>query len=231
MNPQLTAEQLKALRHVDSCALANAIELFHVRLRNEGFADASVHCLFPQFIPMVGYAATIKIRGASPPTGTSTYCEGTEWWDYVLSLPTPRIVVVQDVSSRPGLGAFLGEVHVNILRALQCVGAVTNGAVRDLSAVEALGFPLFAGNLSVSHSFIHIVEVGAPVAIGGLEIRSGDLLHGDRHGIQTIPQEIAADLPAKAAAIAAREKALIAVCRDPHFSLEKLRAAIQAARA
>ena len=230
MNPPLSPDQFEALRRLDSCSLANAIEPFRTRLRNEGFADGSIRCLFPQFGPMLGYAATIKIRGASPQTGAGIYDEQTEWWDYVRSLPAPRILGVQDVSSRPGLGALLGEVHVNILRALGCIGAATNGAVRDLPAVEALGFSLFAGTLSVSHSFVHIVEVGTPVEIGGLEINSGDLVHGDRHGIQTIPQEIAGELPAKAAEIAAREKILIAACRDPHFSLEKLRATLRTHR-
>src|SRR4051812_36107031 len=98
-------EQLDALRRIDSCTLANAIETFGVRLRNEGFAAGSVHCLFPEFQPMVGYAVTLKIRGASPPvTGVSTYVEDTAWWDYVLSVPGPRIVVVQDVSSARGRG-------------------------------------------------------------------------------------------------------------------------------
>ena len=227
MESFLSPPQLEALRRLDACSLANAIEPFRVRLRNQGFANGSIRSVFPHFPPVVGYAATLKIRGASPPTDASTYCERTDWWNYVLSLPAPRVVVVQDISSQPGLGAFLGEVHANILRALGCAGAMTNGAVRDLPAVEALGFPLFAGNLSVSHSYVHIVEFGTPVQIGGLEIQSGDLLHGDRHGVQTIPPEIAARLPAAAEVMAAREQALIAVCRDPKFTLEKFRAALR----
>ncbi len=47
----LTSEQLQALRSLDACTLANAIETFHVRLRNEGFVDASVRCLFPELPP------------------------------------------------------------------------------------------------------------------------------------------------------------------------------------
>ena len=67
MNTPLTPEQLEALRRLDACTLANAIETFHERLRNEGFADNSVHCLFPHLKPMLGYAATIKVRGSAPP--------------------------------------------------------------------------------------------------------------------------------------------------------------------
>jgi 4-hydroxy-4-methyl-2-oxoglutarate aldolase len=226
MSNLLTPEQLEALRRLDACSLANAIETFHERLRNEGFVDHTVRCLFPNFQPMVGYATTIKIRGSAPPTTSRMYRDRTDWWDYILSLPAPRVVVVQDVATRPGLGSLVGGVHMNILRALHCVGVVTNGSVRDIPAAENAAFHLFAGSVSVSHAYVHIVEIGGPVEIGGLNIKSGDLLHGDLHGVQSIPLEIAARVPPVAAQITAKEQTLIALCRSPEFTLEKLRAAV-----
>jgi regulator of RNase E activity RraA len=226
MNPTLSPDQLEALRRLDACTLANAIETFRVRLRNEGFTRGAIRSLFPRLRPMAGYAVTMKIRGASPPTGARTYLDRTDWWDYLQSIPGPRILAVEDVSAQSGIGALLGEVHVNILQALGCIGAVTNGAVRDLPAISDLGFQLFAGGLTVSHSYVHIIETGTPVVIDGLAIRSGDILHGDVHGIQTVPREIAAELPAVAARLTAREQELISLCRSPDFTLEKLRAAV-----
>jgi regulator of RNase E activity RraA len=226
MNTPLTKEDLEALRRLDACTLANAIETFHERLRNEGFTDPAIHCLFPRQQPMLGYAATVKIRGSAPPTADSAFPDRTDWWDYIVSVPAPRVVVVQDVATRPGLGALIGAVHMNILRALQCVGVVTNGAVRSLPAAESAGFHLFAGSVSVSHAYVHIIEIGTPVEIGGLKMHSEDLLHGDLHGIQSIPLEIAARIPPAAARIAARKQELIALCQSPDFSLERLRAAI-----
>lgn len=222
----LTARQLEALRRLDACTLANAIETFHGRLRNEGFVDHTVRCLFPHLQPMVGYAATVRIRGSAPPTADGAYADRTDWWDYILSVPAPRVVVVEDVATRIGLGSLIGEVHMSILRALHCLGVVTNGSVRDIPAAAGAGFHFFAGSVSVSHAYVHIVEMGRPVEIGGLKIQSGDLLHGDLHGVQSIPLEVADRIPAAAARIVAREQALIALCRSPAFSLEKLRAAV-----
>ena len=170
MNAILTSEQWEILRRLDACTVANAIETFDERLRNEGFTDSSVHCQFPQLPPTLGYAATVKVRGSAPPTADSRFPDRTDWWDYILALPAPRVVVVQDVATKVGLGSLLGAVHANILRALGCVGAVTNGAVRDLPAAEKLGFQLFSGSVSVSHAYVHIVEFGTPVEIGGLKI-------------------------------------------------------------
>lgn len=226
MNSPLSFEQLEALRRLDACTLANAIETFQERLRNEGFMDCSIRCLFPRLQPMLGYAATIKIRGSAPPTAAGPYPTRTDWWDYILSLPAPRVVVVQDVASRPGLGSLVGVVHMNILRTLHCVGVVTNGAVRNIPEAESAGFHFFAGCASVSHAYTHIVEFGTPVELGGVKIQSGDLLHGDVHGVQSVPLEVAPRIPEAAAKIAAREEALIGLCRSPEFSLEKLRAAI-----
>jgi regulator of RNase E activity RraA len=226
MNSPLTTNELEALRRLDACMLANAIETFHERLRNEGFADHTIRCLFPSLPPMVGYAATITIRGSAPPTVAGPYPDRTDWWDYILSLPAPRVVVAQDVATRPGLGSLVGAVHMSILQALSCVGVVTNGSVRDIPAAEKAGFHFFAGSVSVSHAYIHIVEIGKPIEIGGLKIQSGDLLHGDLHGVQSIPLGLAARIPPVAEQIAAREQALIALCRSRDFSLEKLRAAV-----
>jgi 4-hydroxy-4-methyl-2-oxoglutarate aldolase len=226
MNNPLTPEQLEALRRLDACTLANAIESFHERLRNEGFADHTIRCLFPDFQPMVGYAATIKIRGSAPPTASDLYPARTDWWNYVMSLPEPRIVVAQDIASTPGLGALFGMVHINIQRALGSVGLITNGVVRGIPTAEALGFQIFAGGVTVSHAYTHIVEFGTPVKVGGLEVHSGDLLHGDQHGVQSVPLNIASRIPPVAARIAAQKQALITLCHSPEFSLEKLREAV-----
>jgi regulator of RNase E activity RraA len=230
MKTPLTVEQLEALRRLDASTLANAIETFHQRLRNEGFTDGSIRCLFPHLPRLAGYAVTVKIRGSAPPVAGDAYLDRTDWWDYVVSVPAPRVVVVQDVATKPGLASLLGTVHVNILHALGAIGAVTNGAVRDIPAAEELGFQLFAGSLSVSHAYVHIVEFGTPVEIGGLKIQSGDLLHGDLHGVQSVPLEIAARIAPVAAEITAQQQALIKLCQSPDFSIEKLRAAVKQGR-
>jgi 4-hydroxy-4-methyl-2-oxoglutarate aldolase len=223
----LRTEELDALRRLDSCTLADAIETFHVRLRNEGFMDGPSRCLFPKLRPVVGYAVTVLIRGAAPAFAGPQYHDRTDLWEYIQTVPAPRVVVVQDTSSHRGLGSFVGEVHMNIFRTLGCVGVVTNGAVRDLPAAEAAGFQIFAANVTVSHAYVHVVEFGGPVEVGGLMVRSGELLHGDLHGVQSVPLDLAGRIPAVAAAIGAKQRAIIDLCHSPEFSLEKLREAVR----
>lgn len=227
MSGILTLDQLDAIRRLDTCTVSNAVETFEVRLRNEGFTTGGLRCIFEHLPPMVGYAVTARVRCSGPPPVGHTYFDRTDWWNHVLTIPAPRVVVLQDVDPYPGLGSFVGEVHAHILMALQCVGAVTNGAVRDVGALESAGFPLFAGRLAVSHSYAHLVEFGGRVEVGGLVVHPGDLLHGDRHGILSIPPEIAARVPEAAAAIREKEQRVIALCRSAEFSVEKLRSAVK----
>lgn len=218
----LSPHDFERLQALDTCTASNAIETLNVRLRNEGFVSGSVHCQFPYFRPMLGYAVTGRIRTSSAPMRGRCYYDRIDWWNYVASIPTPRVMVLQDCDPKPGIGALVGEIHAVIGMALDCVGYVTNGAVRDLPAVEAQGFHLFAGSVAVSHAYAHIVEMGEPVELGGLKILPGDLIHGDRHGVHTIPLSIASEVPAAAEKLLSKEQELIEFCRSSRFSLAGL---------
>lgn len=224
---EIAPEVVARLREIDTCSVSNAIERLDVRLRNEGFADHSIRCLSPALPPMVGYAATGRIRTAMTPTTQLWYYHRMDWWNYILTLPAPRVIVLEDVDHKPGLGALFGEIHANICRALDSVGYVTNGTVRDVPGIERTGFHLFASGISVSHAYAHVVDFGGPVKIGGLTVNPGDLLHGDLHGVLSIPGEVAARIPDVSAELLRQERELIEFCQSPQFSIEGLRDRIE----
>ncbi|MES2594377.1 MAG: RraA family protein [Verrucomicrobiota bacterium] len=227
MKPPISPETIQALQALDTCTVANAIETFNVRLRNEGYADSSIRCLTNCESPIVGHAVTARIRCSSPPVMGGNFPDRTDWWDHILTIPGPRIVVIEDVDEAPGSGAFLGEVHACILHGLGCVAAITNGSVRDLPAINKGKFKLFANHVSVSHAYVHVVEFGTPVKIGGLEVKPGDLLHADCHGVLSVPHEIADKIPAKAAEIMERERRVLELCQKGGVSVDKLRDAVR----
>jgi regulator of RNase E activity RraA len=224
---RLTEQELEALRQIDSCMVANAVETFHVRLRNTGFTDATIHCMFEEAPPMVGYAVTARLRTGEPPIKGGTYHDRSGFWNDLVKFPAPRVLVLEDMDNPPGRGAFIGDVHAAILKALGCVGYVTNGAVRELPGIKNTGIQVFAGSTVVSHAYAHIFDVGVPVTIGGMEVKPGALLHGDRHGVLTIPQETATEIPKVAQALRQAEKRVIDFCRSDSFSISKLSEIIQ----
>ncbi len=220
MQNPVDPEVLKTLETVPSPAIANGIEVFDIRPRNEGFMSADIACRFPDLPPMVGYAVTAKIRAAEKPAEGQAVPR-KEMWEHILSIPEPRIVVIEDLDDPP-VGSFWGEVNANIHRALGCIGTVTNGGVRDLDEVHALGFHFFSAQIQVSHAYVHVVEVGTPVSVGGLTVNPGDLLHGDKHGICEIPHEIADKLYDGVKQVEEREAKIIETCQRPDFTIEKL---------
>ena len=219
----LNDDEFRTLQALDSCAVANAIERFHVQLRNEGYTEGGPTCRFPEMLPILGYAMTLKVRSGAPPTKGKAFSENTDWWNVLLAVPAPRILVIQDMDRTPGAGALAGEMSANIFKSLGCIAVVTNGAVHELSRVQPLGFQMYSGSLSVSHAYRHLVGIGDAVQIGGLEISPGDLLHGDYHGVVRVPKELASRIPATAAALRQKEEEIIAYCQSPGFTVEGLR--------
>ena len=162
------------------------------------FLPHTIRCLLPDLGPIVGYAVTSQTRAAPPELTESAVDLLGDYLRYVAAMPGPKIAVGWDLDDPPGLGAQFGEVTATIHQKLGCVGHITSGCPRDLDEVEALGFPLFGLNPCVSHAYVRLVDFGTPVMIGGVEIKSGDLLHADKHGVCLIPHEIAPDWPPRA---------------------------------
>ena len=223
LNPQ----QREAILRFDTCTIANAIESFGIRLRNEGFSRPGLNCVTGSEQRILGYAATFQVRSSEPPVIGGKFQERTDWWGEIEQLPHPAIAVFQNLDKESGTGACVGSVHAAILKAFGCYGIITNGSIRDVSGIRELGIPAYAESLTVSHSYMHIVDFGAPVEIFGLSVRQGDLLYADCHGVLAIPIEIAAELPDAAARVRQKEKNIIDVCQSADFSSAKLLQAIR----
>ena len=217
----LSEEQLAALREWPSPAIANAIETFDVQSRNSGFMGPEILCRFPEMPPIVGYAATGKIRASIPGDQDPETVGRAEWYAHIESLPEPRIIVLQDLD-QPPRGSFWGEVNGNIHHALGAIGVITDGGVRDLDEVRELGFQFLSQELLVSHAYIHLVEVGGPVTVGGLTVNPGDLLHADQHGALRIPDGIADQVADAAQAVEDLERITINYAKSEGFTSEGL---------
>ena len=220
---QLTAKQLEALRNIPTPAVANAIETFNVRPRHEGFMSPEIGSIFPDMGGMIGYAVTAVISAEKPGTSRVNVSRA-EWFDEILKIPAPRVIVMHDLDSPTPVGSFWGEVQANIHTRLGCVGTVTDGGVRDLDEMHDKGFNAFAAAVLVSHANIHIVDINVPITVGGLTVNPGDLVLGDQHGVIEIPKELAAEMPAAVARVEAKEKTIIDLCNSPDFTLDKLKA-------
>jgi len=186
----ISAKTLEKLARHDTPTICNLIELFDVRPHDTGYMDGRIRAAFPEFGPVVGFAATAMFCSSATPGSYASLKEQLELFERLAGRP---FVVFQDLNE-PSIGATFGEVMCSTYKAFGSVGLITSGGGRDLLQVKALGYPVFTGTTICSHAYCQIFDVGKPVVVGGLAVNTGDLLHGDANGVTSIPIELAAEI-------------------------------------
>ena len=217
----LTPEQLEALRRIDSPTVSNAIERLHVRPRLAGFAGWELRCAFPDLGTLIGYAVTCT---ADSTTESRQDERGLlRLWDAVEKAPKPCVVVIKDVGPERRRSCHMGEVMATTAKALGAAGCISDGGLRDVAEVRALGFHYFCPGFVVSHGNPIICEVNVPVTLAGLEVKPGDLLHGDVNGVLMIPDSVADRVVEKALEVRAAEAEVLEFLKKPGLTVEALR--------
>ncbi|MDQ4045000.1 MAG: RraA family protein [Chloroflexota bacterium] len=217
----IPGESLAFLERVDSPTIANAVETFDARDRTEGFIGGRVQCQFPDLGVMVGRALTVTASNA--PGAVAPRDGYWQMWDALAAAEGPVVIAIADASGEPHRVAYAGEVMATIAKRLGAVGMVTDGALRDVDEVHAMGFHYFMQFPVVSHANFEITSVGEPITLDGEEIRTGDILHGDRNGIVVIPDDVLEGLPAAVETIRAKEAATMAYVRGDDFNYAELK--------
>jgi len=219
-----TLNDLEALRQWDTPTICNGLEIVVPERRAVGFTVEQMVAADRRLKPMVGVARVGTIRAKEAPSGPAA--SRLDWYDYVADAEFPTVVVLQDVDDRPGYGAWWGEVHSTVHKALGALGCVTNGSFRDCDML-APEFQIIGGRIGPSHAHVHMVDFGKPVNIFGMNVAHGDVVHADFHGAVVIPADAVRKLPDAIALVGRREKVILDVCASPDFSPAKLRAAVQ----
>ena len=209
-----TAEELKFLQSIDTPTVCNLIEIVAPQRRGAFYTVKHLHCPFPDLPPMVGFAKTVTIRAKDAIPLDAAYAQRRlDYLDYVAAEPRPSIMLIEDLDGEhAGYGAFWGEVQSNVHKALGCLGVVTNGSIRDIPMI-ASGFQMLAGSIVPSHAYVHVVDFGIDVNVHGMAVKSGDLVHADRHGAVVVPTDKIDAMKAALEGLAAREAKIIAAAK------------------
>lgn len=131
-------------------------------------------------------------------------CKTTLWVDMAHVDPRPYELELQAVdacqpddvliaaaggSMRSGIW---GELLTTAAKNRGCVGAIVDGAIRDVAKIRLMNFPVFARATCVYDSLNRqrVVDVDIPVEIDGVPFCAGDLVFADEDGIVVVPQAI-----------------------------------------
>jgi regulator of RNase E activity RraA len=224
----IDAALLEKLKTYDTPTICNALEIVDPARRLTGFTVKPLVCPFPQLPPIVGYAktATIRTTHAHELDAKAQRAQRIAYYEYIAGKPAPGIMVIQDLDGPDvGFGAFWGEVMSAVHKGLGLLGVVTDGCIRDIDQ-WAPGFQALAGSVMPSHAHVHLHDFGKEVRVAGMLARSGDVVHADRHGAVTIPEAVAAKIPAACDLLARKEAVILEMARAPGFNVAKLREAL-----
>ncbi len=221
-SPQL----MEKLLSVDSPTISNAIERLKVRPRREGFMGPQIVCRFPELGRVVGFATTctiVEYDEQFPPDPAERF----KWIESIALAPKPCVCVVKDTCHRKGWYSHWGEIVGTQVQVLGASAIITDGAVRDLEALHAMGMKVWSEHVVVSHGHIDVGLANLPIEVGGLVVSPGDLLHADCNGVVSIPLEILDDLPKAIDEVLDGERATISHLREHGYDLEAHRRQIQ----
>jgi 4-hydroxy-4-methyl-2-oxoglutarate aldolase len=213
-----TADDIGALVAWDTPALSNALDALRLRSFDAGYTDGSVTRVVGNGI-MTGRAVTARMVAREPGDDGIPV---SRLHQAVSEAGGPVVVVIEDLDLPPGAGAFLGEVNGSLLAALGIRGLVTNGRVRDIGDLRGLPYPVYAAGLCVARSYMRLTRIGGLVTVGGLRVEPGDILHGDEHGVLSIPAAAVPRITAQAALIRQEEQRVVGWSKSAEFSVPGL---------
>ena len=222
----LTPELLEKFLSVDSPTISNAIERFKIRPRRDGFMGPQIVCRFPDLGRVCGYATTctiVEYDEQFPPDPVERF----KWVESIAKSPKPALCVVKDTCHRKGWYSHWGEIVGTQVQVLGATGIITDGAVRDLEALHAIGMKVWSEYVVVSHGHIDVGLADLPVEVGGLVVKPGDILHADCNGVVQIPEAILDDLPDAIDAVLKNEGEVLRHLREKGYDLEAHRREIQ----
>jgi len=217
-------ELLIELASYDTPTICNALEVLDPSFTLYSYTKGYLMCSHPARMPRVGYARTAAIRTTRPhgEDAATLKARRLAYFDYVNEGTGPKICVHQDLDGEAGIAACWGDVMANIHYGMDCVGVLTNGAIRDIPGMPE-GIMMLARGEKPSHGELHTISFGETVQIDGLMVRDGDLAHMDRNGAAVIPHGLAADLPGAVAQVQGKESALIELARQRPFDYAAIR--------
>ena len=137
------------------------------------------------------------LRSRRAATGSDSFGALRSW---AFATFWPAITIALTGTGTSGRIAPWGELLSTASKVRGAAGALMDGAVRDIKAIRAMGFPVFHGGIAPldSKGRGRIVELDVPVECAGVRVCPGDLIFGDADGVVVVPQPLEAQVLAAA---------------------------------
>jgi 4-hydroxy-4-methyl-2-oxoglutarate aldolase len=189
------AEMMEALKAFDTPSITNVVATYPnsplcLGLYNpwteNWYTDQSIRCMYPELGRLVGYAVTCVYSVPDPNFSRLTFMDVV---DALEAMPKPTILVLQqkfppEIAGKVGLA---GGNMVSAMKAMGCVGLISNGPSRDLDEIRPMQFQYMLSGVTAGHGAMAVQAVNVPVSVGGMDVAPGEIIHMDENGAVKFP--------------------------------------------
>ena len=190
-------EMLAELRNYDTPAITNVVATYPqhplcLGLYNpwteNWYTDQSIRCMYPELGRTVGYAVTCVYGLPDPHYSRLSFMDVIDALD---NSKKPSILVFQqkfppELAGKVGLS---GGNMTSAMKAVGCIGAISNGPSRDIDEVRLMKFQYLLSGITAGHGAMAVRAVNVPVTVAGMDVSPGEIIHMDENGACKFPAD------------------------------------------
>jgi 4-hydroxy-4-methyl-2-oxoglutarate aldolase len=190
-------EMLEALREFDTPSITNVVATYPTNPLCLGlynpwtqnwYTDQTIRCMYPELGPLTGYAVTAVYGLPDPSFSRLSFMDVLEALD---ASKQPTIFVFEqqfppEIAGRVGLS---GGNMTSAMKAVGCIGAISNGPSRDIDEIRPMKFQYMLSGVTPGHGTMAIHAINVPVTVGGMNVSPGEIIHMDENGAVKFPAD------------------------------------------
>ena len=157
------------------------------------YTDESIRCMYPELGALCGYAVTCVYGLPDPSFNRLTFMDIVDALD---DSPKPTILALEqkfppEIAGKVGLA---GGNMTAAMKALDCVGVISNGPSRDIDEIRPMKFQYMLSGITPGHGAQAVQAVNVPVHVAGMDVAPGELIHMDENGACKFPADRAEEV-------------------------------------